>query len=381
MTEKILIVDDDVETVRLIGLMLQRQNFEVIVAHSGEQAIELASAELPDLIVLDVMMPEMDGYSVARKLRNQEDTAEIPILMFTAKGQVEDKVSGFDSGADDYLTKPVHPAELVAHIRSLLNRSQHIPGQSKNTGYVLGVIAPKGGMGVSSTAIALAIAVHNKTQNQVIAAELKPGMGSWKVSLGLKQSDGLTSLLRQKDGSIIRSEVENHLVKTTYGVRLLLASNDLADVNLLSCSDNLLGIVTHLARLAQFVILDIGTPNIPCFNRLVSVCNELLVISEAQPESLKRTCMLLEQLPSLNTNHKTEVNVAVINRQRADFQIKIDEVIETLGITPISVIPPGPELSFQAAQRQLPISYIMPNGIVALQLEKLAEHYAQVIEK
>lgn len=381
MAEKILIVDDDVETVRLVGLMLQRQNFEVIAANSGEQALELAKVELPDLIVLDIMMPEMDGYAVARQLRNTIETAEIPILMFTAKGQVEDKVAGFESGADDYLTKPVHPAELVAHIRSLLSRRQHLPSQAKNTGFVLGMISPKGGMGVSSTALALAIAVHEKTQNPVIAAELKPGMGSWQVSLGLKPSNGLGELLRKPAGTIVRNDVENQLVKTMYGVRLLLASNDLADVDLFKCSDNFIGIVTHLSRLAPFVILDIGTPTIPCFRRLAHVCDELLVISEAQPESLKRTCILLEQLPGLTANQKTEINVAIVNRQRADFQLKIDEVTDTLGITPVSVIPPGPELAFQAAQKQQPISFIQPQGIVTQQLEKLASHYAKAIEK
>lgn len=123
MPEKILIVDDDLETLRLLGMMLQRKGYEIIAANSGETAISMVKKELPDLIVLDVMMPVIDGYQVAREIRNDPVTAQIPILMFTSKSQIDDKVTGYDAGADDYLTKPVHPAELTAHVKSLLSRS------------------------------------------------------------------------------------------------------------------------------------------------------------------------------------------------------------------------------------------------------------------
>jgi len=114
MADKILIVDDDLETLRLVGLMLQRQGYEILAANNGNQALLQARSEKPDLIVLDVMMPEMDGFQFSQQLRKDPDVGNIPILMFTAKGQVDDKVAGYEAGADDYLTKPVHPAELVA---------------------------------------------------------------------------------------------------------------------------------------------------------------------------------------------------------------------------------------------------------------------------
>ncbi len=120
MPQKILIADDDVETLRLIGLMLQRQGFEIAAATNGAQALEMAQTASPDLIILDVMMPDVDGYQVTRQLRQDAATAEIPILMFTAKSQLEDKLEGFDAGADDYLTKPTQPRELIAHINKLL---------------------------------------------------------------------------------------------------------------------------------------------------------------------------------------------------------------------------------------------------------------------
>jgi DNA-binding response OmpR family regulator len=88
MPEKILVVDDDVDTLRLVGLMLQRQGYEIVAASSGRQALSMARSDDPDLIILDVMMPDMDGYEVTRRLRSDQSTSTIPIIMFTAKTQL-----------------------------------------------------------------------------------------------------------------------------------------------------------------------------------------------------------------------------------------------------------------------------------------------------
>lgn len=125
MAQKILIVDDDLDTLQLVGTTLERQNYEILAAQDGEQGLEMATREIPDLILLDIMMPKMDGYEVTRRLRSNPETASIPIIMFTAKAQVEDKVEGLEAGADDYLTKPTHPTELVARVKAVLKRSQN----------------------------------------------------------------------------------------------------------------------------------------------------------------------------------------------------------------------------------------------------------------
>src|SRR5512138_2184063 len=112
MTEKILIVDDETETVNFLKLLLTRQGYQALTAYNGIQALSLAHSEHPDLIILDVMMPGQDGFEVARNLRGHPETATVPILMFTAKAQMEDKMTGYEAGVDIYLTKPVHPIEL-----------------------------------------------------------------------------------------------------------------------------------------------------------------------------------------------------------------------------------------------------------------------------
>ena len=124
---KILVVDDDDSINELIKINLELSGYDVISAFDGLQGFTLAKQELPDLIVLDVMMPDVDGYTVAKRVRENASTAEIPILMLTALGQLEDKVKGFDIGVDDYLVKPFEMDELKVRVRALLKRVNAIP--------------------------------------------------------------------------------------------------------------------------------------------------------------------------------------------------------------------------------------------------------------
>ena len=166
MAEKILIVDDDPETVKFISIFLRRQGYEPVEAHDGIEALRIADQQAPDLIVLDVMMPGLDGYEVARNLRRKPETALIPILMFTAKTQTEDRLAGYEAGVDIYLTKPIHPVELQANIKALLTQRKARAQSLANKGYVVGVVAAKGGLGVSTIALNLAIGVQTQSKNQ-----------------------------------------------------------------------------------------------------------------------------------------------------------------------------------------------------------------------
>lgn len=123
MKPKILVVDDDRKTVDLIRLYLQKDGYPVLVAYDGGQAIELARRKQPGLIILDLMLPRVDGLDVCSILRCESD---VPIIMLTAKSTEEDKLVGLDLGADDYVTKPFGPRELVARVRAILRRDKRL---------------------------------------------------------------------------------------------------------------------------------------------------------------------------------------------------------------------------------------------------------------
>ncbi|EPY5417463.1 response regulator transcription factor [Listeria monocytogenes] len=119
---KILVVDDEASIVTLLQFNIEKAGFEVVTAEDGRTGYELALSEKPDLIVLDLMLPEMDGIEVTKKLR--QDKVNVPILMLTAKDEELDKIIGLELGADDYMTKPFSPREVVARIKAILRRTE-----------------------------------------------------------------------------------------------------------------------------------------------------------------------------------------------------------------------------------------------------------------
>jgi len=122
--EKILIVDDDTDIQRLVSYNLQLAGFQPQVAGTGRSALEMIASKPPELIILDLMLPDIDGNEVCRTLRQNEETRRIPILMLSARSEEIDRVLGFELGADDYVTKPFSPRELVLRVKSILRRGK-----------------------------------------------------------------------------------------------------------------------------------------------------------------------------------------------------------------------------------------------------------------
>ncbi len=128
MQYKILIVDDDENICELLNLYLKKDGFDTVIANNGRQAVEYAEKLSPDLILLDIMLPELDGWQVCREIRKKSD---VPIIMLTAKGETFDKILGLELGADDYVTKPFDTKEIVARIKAVLRRSTDNDKQNK----------------------------------------------------------------------------------------------------------------------------------------------------------------------------------------------------------------------------------------------------------
>lgn len=125
---KILVVDDEERMVRFIRLNLEHDGFQVVEANRGAQAIQLLRDQLPDLVLLDVMMPDIDGFEVLKMIR---EINPVPVIMLTAKSEEDDKVHGLELGADDYMTKPFSPRELVSRVKAVLRRAENISGAMK----------------------------------------------------------------------------------------------------------------------------------------------------------------------------------------------------------------------------------------------------------
>jgi len=124
MAHRILVVDDDRQIVRLLRAYLEQVGYQVLTAYDGETALHILRRERPDLVVLDLMLPDRDGWDVTRIVRSDEKLAATPIIMLTARVEDNDKIVGLELGADDYVTKPFNPREVVARVRAVLRRAQ-----------------------------------------------------------------------------------------------------------------------------------------------------------------------------------------------------------------------------------------------------------------
>ncbi len=378
MPEKILIIDDDLDTLRLVGLMLQKQGYQIAAAGGGQQGLDLAFNDTPDLILLDVMMPQMDGYEVARRLRSNENTAGVPILMFSAKSQLDDKVTGFESGADDYLTKPTHPTELQAHVKALLARSNKgktgslvAPPSFGQPAYVIGVLAARGGLGVTTVALNLAATLRKRIGADVVFAEFRPGQGVLAADLRLGKETGLTELLNMAPNDISGQAVRDRLASHTSGIDFLVASPQPREGILIENVAQFETILSRLNFMARFVIVDLGVGITPMTRKLFPKLNEVLVVTEPFENSLLHARALLDDLIGLDVD-KQRLRVVANYRLRSESQLSVQQVLDRIK-QPIEVtFTPAPELLLQAIRLQTAAILIQADSMTTQQYLTLA---------
>ncbi len=378
MAEKILIIDDDIDTLKLVGLMLERQGFKIAVAGNGTLGISRASAERPDLILLDVMMPDLDGYEVTRRLRSDPALAHIPIIMFTAKTMVDDKVAGFEAGVDDYLTKPTHPAELTAHVKAVLARSAQVKVAPSERARVISFLGGRGGAGTTTLALNFAVVMRNRGQD-VIVAEMDPGRGSMALELNIPNPAGLGNLLGRSLKDIHLRSVDGELINHKSGIRLLLSSPRPKESDLEQAVPQMEAIVGNLASMCTLVILDLGSGIRPYVVPLANLSDRLVLVSEPIYPSNAITRSLLEELQSSGIGrHKT--SLALVTRERTSMQIPWQQVAADLGLDMAGLVSPAPEQAHQASQNGTPLVLLHPDSLVSDQIRKLSEGLAAQLQ-
>jgi pilus assembly protein CpaE len=376
-SQKILIVDDDLDTLRLVGMFLQRKGFKILAADLGRTAIVKASQERPDLIILDVMMPDMDGLEVLRRLRAQSATGSIPIIMFTAKSQVDDKLAGFDAGADDYLTKPTHPSELVARVKSVLARTgvrlptKEDSGPPRDRGAVAAVIGAKGGVGTTAVTINLAAMLHHDLRREVIAVDMRPGQGSLSLSLGLEDRPSIHPLFNRDVAELTAHEVAERVVPHPNGLRVLPASP--RPEHALGCQSEEHGtaITQRLWSLYKHIVLDLGAGLTPLSNGIARFADHIIVPFESNLHTIQLTKNLLDALEQVAPDSE-RITPVLVNRSGSDVHMTLREVQERLGHPVPIVFSPAEDLFDRAQRRKMPAINLQQNSLTNQQFQKLA---------
>jgi DNA-binding response OmpR family regulator len=375
MSHTILIIDDDIDTLKLVGLMLERQGYAIAVASSGEQGLARARSEKPDLILLDIMMPELDGYEVCRRLRSEKELAEIPIIMFTAKTMVDDKVAGFEAGADDYITKPTHPAELTAHVKAILARSEKVQPVSMEKASILAFLGARAGLGTTTLALNMGVAFHEMGIDPIVA-ELNPGHGTMALELNLRDPPGLGSLLSRPVNEIHLRSVETALVTLPSGIRILPASSLPSEIGMESAAQQMQALVSDLTSLCRMLILDLGATLRPYTRPLLQACDHIVLVVEPVFPCTAMAKLLLDELLTDGIGRK-KLSLALVTRSRTTMTVPLREVEEDIRLPIVGVIPPAPEQTHHAAKSGEPLLVLHKGSVAGSQLIDLAHNIAK----
>jgi pilus assembly protein CpaE len=301
---RILIVDDDPDTQRVLGYTLTQEGFQVLVAVDGAEALRAQERDRPDLILLDIMLPKLDGYQVAERIRSEEGTlAHVPIIMLTAETDIEQKVRGLRAGADDYLVKPFHPAELLARIRALLGRfaprSTAPAAESTGIGRVLAFYGAKGGVGTTTLAINAAIALQREQNRRVVLVDGNLQFGDHRVflDLGLDRRSIVDVVVAPAiDQDLLSSVVIHHET----GIDLLLAPPSPETAELVSAEQHHMSQIIDLLRHQyDYVVVDIDKRLDETNLDVISSSDVVFVVMTADLSCLKNVRLVLETMGQL----------------------------------------------------------------------------------
>jgi pilus assembly protein CpaE len=322
MAAKILVVDDDPNGQRLLQYTLKQEGYDVVTASDGAEGFRLWGSESPDLILLDVMLPKLDGYQVATKIRTEEgESGHVPIIMLTAEREVEQKVRGLRAGADDYLIKPFHPAELMARIKSLLARfaPKDVLLARPPLGRVHAFYGAKGGVGTTTIAINAAIALHRELGRKVCLVDGNLQFGDHRVflDLGLDRKSIVDVVTAPTiDVDLVRQV----LVKHDSGVDLLLAPPSPETAEHVT-AEHMPVILDHLTTLYDYVLIDIDKRLDDISLGILEASQTVFVVMTADLSCLKNVRLVLETISHLGYESK-KVQL-VLNRSNACTGINV----------------------------------------------------------
>ena len=374
MAQTILIIDDDIDTLKLVGIMLERKGFRILASTTGEKGLKLTENEIPDLILLDVMMPDINGYDIARSIRSNPNTESIPIIMFTARSQVDDKVEGLEAGADAYITKPARPRELFAQVNSVLKRSPHRAGGvgvvAPRKGKLIGVIASKGGIGISTLAINLAIEMHNQSGKEILLSDFRPGQGTISMDLDVQNTSGLTKLLEEEGD--LSTLMPDALIEHRSGIKTLLSSYQPSESRYVNYTDQFRQIALAVQTQADYIILDLGPSLTPIATTVLPECDKILICLEPSPGNITQTKILIQDLINSGIG-EGRFFITLINRQRSGVQLSWEQAENQLERKIDQIFTPVPELAYQSAMTKTPMILRADDNMTADQFRDLAQ--------
>ena len=367
----IVIVDDDDNNRSVLCDALGGEAYRLLEAASGQQALDIANKELPDLILLDVLMPGMDGLATLHQLKAQEKTRHIPVIMVTALNMDSQISLCLDGGAIDHIAKPFSGLVVRARVRAALrNRVAAAGKQAAHRGKLLGFIGAKGGVGTATMALNVALALV-APERPVTVVEMRPSMGSVAQQLGVVASLNVEPLLDcQNSGDINARTLSSCLTPHPTGLQLLLAPPSFDDQREIT-AQQAEEILKGLASMAEYVIVDFPCQPTRAVRAGLHCCNFVVLAVELEATCLASAQAVLKGLNSWGVGGNS-VGAVLLHHRAGGSLMSLEYARMHLNCRIIGVIPPEPDLSLAAMKAGQPLVLSHPESTAAVALTELA---------
>jgi pilus assembly protein CpaE len=365
---RILVIDDDSHARRLIEFALTKAGHEVITANRGEEGLQKASQQPPNLAIIDLMMPQMDGYEVCRRLRQNERTADTPIIVFTARIQEIDRQTALEAGANEFLTKTATPDELVSKVESLLADKVSGPRTETRPGQAIALFSLRGGVGVSSLSVNLAMTLAGQPNQKVALLDLCFLSSSVPLMLNVRPKLSLTELSRENI-TISLDSLKKYMAAHPSGVKILPVTLSLARVPPIPAK-TVERVLAVLKSGFNYIIVDtLSSLDDMTLTALIHSDQVILVLAP-EVASIQAATVTLQAFRSLGLSE--EAVVPIVNHTFAKGGLSLGTIQSALKRPIKAVIPHEPELLIQAINSGAPLVLSQPSSAMASAIQKLA---------
>lgn len=372
MRQKILIVEDDTVSQKLIRSLLEKKGYLVGLAENGQEGIQIALSYKPDLIVMDVMMPLVDGYTAVEKIRQDPEIGHTPIIMLTALTNMEQKIKGFEAGADDYIEKPFDSLEFLARIETLLRRSAQAvqPQERINVeGKIIAVFSLRGGSGVSTLSANLTIALSELWDIETLLVDLNLTAGQSALFMNMPLKHSIATI-----GDIPIEEIDlpllNDLLLDNSSKYKLLASPSRPEYRDKFNGEKISYILGLLKQKYRYLVLDLPHDFSDITLAAVDMADEVLLLVTPEIAGVRSGMMALRTLLDLDFL-QSQIRV-ISNRIFQDLGISKEKIESALHRKVDLEIPFAGQAMLHALNYGLPIVLEDPESPIGILFEDLA---------
>jgi len=369
--KRILVVDDSPLVTKMLQARLGAAGFDVRTASDGLEALAVIKKWMPDLVISDVMMPHMDGRELCRTLRQQPETANLPVLLLTAQGGVSEKVAGFEAGADDYVTKPFEFLELQARVGVLLARAQaqkQALAPTERSGELLVCFSPRGGVGTTTLAVNLAVTLAQMWKQETALVDLALPIGQVAVMMDMRPSYTLGQMA-QEDKAPGRDLILQAMMPHSSGVRILSAPRT-PELSELVTADLVERVLPLLVDSFAINVVDAGSNFHDAALTALERADRIILLLAPELASLQATVLTLNVFRDLE--YDLDKVWTVLSWTFPRNALPQREMERALGMPVRTVIPHDSSAVVQAINQGVPLVTGFPKSPVAPAIEDMA---------